>query len=271
MHGWAGKGTARVLYIPHGAGPMPLLGDEGHREMVDCLQGLAARIPKPEAILLVSAHWEEPLSAITRAANPPLLYDYYGFPPQSYEIEYPASGHPELAGAVHAALTEGGIESVLSGKRGFDHGMFVPLKIMYPEADVPCVQLSLVKGLDPGRHLAMGEALAGLGYENLLIIGSGFSFHNMSAFFAPETGETRKANLEFDRWLNETCSNREMSGEERRGRLENWEQAPFARYCHPREEHLLPLHVCYGAAGSACDESYNLQITGKRASCFLWD
>ena len=149
--------------------------------------------------------------------------------------------------------------------------LFVPLKIMYPEADIPCVQLSLVRGLDPAAHIDLGKALRSLGDQSLLLIGSGFSFHNMNAFFAPETDESRNMNHAFDRWLLETCSALDLSEEERKQRLINWESAPFARYCHPREEHLLPLHVCYGFAAAACSSSYELQILNKKSSMYLWE
>jgi len=141
---------------------------------------------------------------------------------------------------------------------------------MYPEADVPCIQLSLVKSFDPKVHIKIGEALSGLEYENLLVIGSGFSFHNMKAFFAPSTTETKSMNETFEQWLIETCSNPKIDEIERTNRLVNWQNAPSARYCHPREEHLLPLHVGYGVAKRACREFFDLNILGKKASVYLW-
>ena len=259
-----------VLYLSHGAGPMPLLDDDGHKEMVENLKIIAAKIAKPSAIIVVSAHWEEASPTITLGANPPLIYDYYGFPKQAYEIQYPAPGEPNLARTVFSLLSDKGIESILDDKRGFDHGLFVPLKIMYPEADVPCIQLSLVKSLDPRVHIKIGEATSGLEYETLLVIGSGFSFHNMKAFFAPSTIETQSMNESFEHWLIETCSDPKLDEIERTNRLVNWENAPSARYCHPREEHLLPLHVCYGVAKRACREFFDLNILGKKASVYLW-
>jgi aromatic ring-opening dioxygenase catalytic subunit (LigB family) len=259
-----------VLYLSHGAGPMPLLDDDGHKEMVENLKIIAAKIAKPSAIILVSAHWEEASPTITLGDNPSLIYDYYGFPKQAYEIQYPAPGEPDLARTVFSLLSDKGIESILDDKRGFDHGLFVPLKIMYPKADVPCIQLSLVKSLDPGVHIKIGEALSGLEYENLLVIGSGFSFHNMKAFFAPSTIETQSMNESFEQWLIETCSNPKIDEIKRTNRLVNWQNAPSARYCHPREEHLLPLHVCYGVAKRACRNFFELNILGKKASVYLW-
>ena len=264
------KSRHTVLYLSHGAGPMPLLGDDGHKQMVDNLEMIAAEISKPSAIILISAHWEEPIPTITQAVNPPLLYDYYGFPEQAYAIQYPAPGEPDLAHTVFSVLRDQGIKSILDDKRGFDHGLFVPLKIMYPEADVPCIQLSLVNRLDPKEHINIGNSLSGLEYENLLVIGSGFSFHNMNAFFAPRTAEMEMMNEEFIQWLNDTCSNPNLEENERTRRLVNWEKAPSARFSHPREEHLLPLHVCYGVAKCACSDFFELEIIGKKASVFLW-
>jgi aromatic ring-opening dioxygenase catalytic subunit (LigB family) len=264
------KSQPTILYLSHGAGPMPLLGDDGHKEMVENLKMIAAKISKPSAIILISAHWEEVMPTITQAANPQLFYDYYGFPKEAYEIQYPVLGEPDLANKVFSALSDKGIKSTLDGKRGFDHGLFVPLKIIYPEADVPCIQLSLVNSLDSNEHIKIGKAISGLDYDNLLVIGSGFSFHNMKAFFTHKTAETEIMNEEFISWLNDTCSNPNLEENERTRRLVDWEKAPSARYCHPREEHLLPLHVCYGVANSACSEFFDLEIIGKKANVYLW-
>jgi aromatic ring-opening dioxygenase catalytic subunit (LigB family) len=259
-----------VLYISHGAGPLPALGDEGHTEMVANLKLLAREIDRPSAVLVVSAHWEETVPTVTTAARPELYYDYYGFPREAYELRYPAPGDPELARAVRGALEDRGFKTHADETRGLDHGVFIPMRIMYPEADIPCVQLSLIKGLDAEAHLALGEALAGLDRENLLIIGSGFSFHNMRAFFTPDTDETHAWNRAFQDWLVETCASPDMGREERRGRLAEWETAPHARYCHPREEHLLPLHVCCGLTGRASAAHYGMEIIGKAAEAFRW-
>ncbi len=259
-----------VLFISHGGGPMPLLGDPGHREMVELLTELADKLRKPSAILVISAHWEEPLPTITASANPQLIYDYYGFPPEAYTIEYPCPGEPALARQVYQALAQSGIPARLDDQRGFDHGLFVPLKLMYPEADIPCVQLSLVSSLDASAHLAIGRALQALDYDNLLVIGSGFSFHNMRAFFTTDTPEIRARNQAFENWLEETCTDTEMQESERAERLAHWDRAPQARFCHPREEHLLPLHVCYGLANKPSDSHISATILGKKSGMFYW-
>jgi 4,5-DOPA dioxygenase extradiol len=262
--------TPTVLYLSRGGGPMPLLGDKSHQEMVESLKDIATKLTKPSAIVLISAHWEAAIPTITSGAHPSLVYDYYGFPEQAYKIKYPASGSPKLAQTIFSLLKENGIEASLDNKRGFDHGLFVPLKIMYPEADIHCVQISLLKSLDAKEHIWIGEALSGLVKENILIIGSGFSSHNMKAFYAQATPETIAMNESFEQWLIETCSSPELDETERADRLINWQNAPAARYCHPREEHLLPLHVCYGVAKRACSEFFELSIMGKKASVYLW-
>jgi aromatic ring-opening dioxygenase catalytic subunit (LigB family) len=261
----------RALFLSHGGGPLPLLGDKKHAEMVSCLKKIAATMQRPSAIIVVSAHWEESRPTITSGKSPPLIYDYDGFPDESYEIDYPCSGAPHLSRSIAEQLHKAGFDVSLDEARGFDHGLFVPLKIMYPEADIPCVQLSLVKNLDPAEHIKLGQALQNLDNQSLLLIGSGFSFHNMKAFFSKETDHTKMMNESFECWLVETCSDQELAEDERRRRLIDWESAPFARYCHPREEHLLPLHVCYGFASSACSNSYELQILDKKSSMFLWE
>lgn len=264
------KSLPRAIFISHGGGPLPLLGDPGHREMVSCLQNIAAGIPRPDAILVVSAHWEERVPTLTAGGAPSLIYDYYGFPPESYEIQYPAAGEPSLAREIHRMLGDRGIESKLDEARGFDHGVFVPLKIMYPQADIPCVQLSLVDTLDPDTHIDVGHALRNLAHQHVLVIGSGSSFHNLKAFFAPPTDELFRLNHAFEAWLQSVCGDKELSEHERREMLVDWSSAPGARFSHPREEHLLPLHVCYGLSQTPCTELFDVSMMGIRSSMYLW-
>ncbi|GHB12737.1 DODA-type extradiol aromatic ring-opening family dioxygenase [Modicisalibacter luteus] len=262
--------TTDILFISHGGGPMPLLGDPDHHEMVERLTEIAGKLRTPSAILVISAHWEESVPTITSGANPALIYDYYGFPLESYQIEYPCPGEPALARQVHQALEQAGISARLDGQRGFDHGLFVPLKLMYPKADIPCVQLSLVNSLDAFTHLAIGRALQALEVDDLLVIGSGFSFHNMHAFFAANTPDILARNQAFEDWLEETCSNVQIKESERAERLAHWDRAPYARFCHPREEHLLPIHVCYGLAGKPSETHIAARILGKTSGMFYW-
>jgi len=263
------ENKAQIVYFSHGGGPLPLLGDAGHRAMVDFMTSLPAQLTKPEAILVVSAHWEESAATLTGALAPAMFYDYYGFPEEAYQITYPAPGSPELANKVAGLLTEHQIPAHIDPQRGFDHGLFIPLKLMYPQADIPCLQLSLLHSLDASAHLAMGKALRGLLAENILVIGSGFSFHNLRAFSWDAAGVADPANDAFQNWLIETCSGA-LTQPEREQRLIEWQKAPSARYCHPREEHLLPLHVCFGMADKPAREIFDDRILGKRSLGFLW-
>jgi aromatic ring-opening dioxygenase catalytic subunit (LigB family) len=209
------------------------------------LRSLDSLLPaRPEKLLVVSAHWEAAVPTVTSSPAPPLLYDYSGFPPHTYELKWPAPGSPELAARVHALLSGSGVESVDEAKRGFDHGVFVPLKVAYPDAHLPTVQLSLRAGLDPKAHLAMGRALAPLRDEGVLIVGSGMSYHNMRAFMSPAALSDSER---FDAWLERTVGEAPPARDEE---LAGWEKAPSARQCHPREEHLIPLMVAAGAAGT---------------------
>jgi aromatic ring-opening dioxygenase catalytic subunit (LigB family) len=264
--------SAPVLYLPHGGGPLPLLGDQQHEALTQFLKTIPGRLPEPEAILIVSAHWETEHAHITSAAHPLLIYDYSGFPPESYDIEYAAPGKPELAQEIFNLLKMHGIQAQLDDQRGFDHGMFVPLKLMYPDAHIPCVQLSLLRSLDPGAHIAMGKALSVLRKKNILVIGSGMSYHNMRTFFTHDE-ESLKASETFDHWLTETCTAENLTSEQREQRLTDWQHAPSARFCHPREEHLLPLHVCYGIASAttpAAQQVFDQLVMGKKVCALLW-
>ncbi|HEY0841009.1 MAG TPA: class III extradiol ring-cleavage dioxygenase [Vulgatibacter sp.] len=247
-----GKSAARrrmpVVFLPHGGGPWPFVDiGFGTKAELDELAGYlrsVASIPpeKPRALLVISAHWEERVPTVSTSARPPMLYDYYGFPPASYQIQWPAPGEPQLAARVRSLLGDAGFKTAEDPSRGFDHGTFVPLKLAYPGADVPVVQLSLQRGLDPAAHLAMGRALAPLRDEGVFIVGSGMTYHDLRNFGprALPVSET------FDAWLREAGT---AAPEARDRLLERWQEAPMARRAHPREEHLLPLMVVAGAAG----------------------
>ena len=260
---------AQILYIPHGGGPLPLMGEPSHQLLVEFLQALHKRLRRPKAIVLISAHWEAKHPSLTAGAQPDLLYDYSGFPEETYQLSYPAPGAPLVAGKIHALLEKAGFHPQLEQERGFDHGMFIPLKLMYPQADIPCVQLSLLSGLSARAHLDLGKALAPLKEEPLLVIGSGFSFHNMRAFFSATEGPDAGAEA-FNRWLIDTMSSEDLLPEEREQQLEQWHLAPQARYAHPREEHLLPLHVCYGLAQSKATVVFDDRVLGKQTCGLLW-
>ena len=258
-----------VAYLPHGGGPWPFVDMGFPKAETDGLASYLRSVrtlPKtpPKALLVVSAHWEEDVPTVMTSARPPMLFDYYGFPPESYALEWPAPGDPVLAARVRTLLEAAGIASAADGARGFDHGTFVPLKVAYPSADVPTVQLSLKKGLDPAEHVAIGRALTPLRDEGVFIVGSGMSFHNMAAFRNPGAGIP--AAEAFDAWLRETAV---LEATERDRRLTMWSTAPSARMAHPREEHLLPLMVVAGAAGDdRATLAYGGTFAGLRSSAY---
>ncbi len=239
-----------VAFLPHGGGPWPFVEmafgtDSEKTELSDYLKSVRS-LPKvaPRAVLVISAHWEEKVPTVMTSAAPPMLYDYYGFPAESYAIQWPAPGAPEVAERVRALLEGAGFQTGTDARRGFDHGTFVPLKLTYPDADVPTLQLSLVEGLDPAQHLAIGRALAPLRDEGVFIVGSGMTFHNLRGFRNASSVAVAET---FDTWLREAAT---RPATERDQALTEWSRAPMAREAHPREEHLLPLMVIAGAAGA---------------------
>ena len=235
-------------FVPHGAGPCFFMewhpADAWHK-MADFLRNAASTLPqRPKAIVMVSAHWRESSFTVSSGQTLELIYDYHGFPPHTYELTYPAPGAPALAARISELLVQANLPCHADATRGFDHGMFIPMKLMFPAADIPVVQLSLLKSLDPEVHIQAGRAIAPLRDEGVLIIGSGMSFHNMRSYGDPRFGPISD---EFDTWLTQTV---EMPRDKRHQALIAWEQAPSARLCHPprAEEHLLPLMVVAGAA-----------------------
>lgn len=260
---------APVFYLPHGGGPLPLLGDPQHLALTQFLTQLGSKLATPAAILVVSAHWESPHPALTAAENPALLFDYSGFPAQSYQLSYPAPGAPQLAAQIADKLQQAGFSPQLNTSRGWDHGVFVPLLMLRPQADIPVLQLSLLKGLDPATHIALGEAISFLRSQNVMIIGSGMSFHNMQAFFRPDLVSDNQVS-EFNQYLISSLQPQHSYADQTQ-RLINWQQAPHARLIHPREEHLLPLHVCFGAAkGATAQVLFNDKVLNKTVLAFGW-
>jgi aromatic ring-opening dioxygenase catalytic subunit (LigB family) len=238
--------TLPTVFIPHGAGPcffMPWT--RGPADTWDktaaWLKGLVAGLPeRPKAILVVSGHWEAPQFTVGSAERPPMLFDYYGFPEETYRLRFDAPGSPALAARVRELLGAAGFPTAEDAERGYDHGVFVPLLLATPQADIPVVQLSLRDDLDPQAHLAAGRALSPLRDEGVLIVGSGMSWHNMRGFTPAFTARSQA----FDAWL--AAAMADPAG--RDDAIRHWDQAPYAREAHPREEHLAPLFVAAGAA-----------------------
>jgi aromatic ring-opening dioxygenase catalytic subunit (LigB family) len=246
-----------TVFIPHGGGPCFFM-DWDPPDTWSRMAEYLRRVPddvgsRPKALVVISGHWEEKVATIQNNPSPPLLYDYYGFPPSTYQIQFPASGAPEVSARVAELLGAAGIACKYDHDRGFDHGVFIPLKVAFPRADVPIVQLSLLASLDPAEHIRLGQALAPLRDEGVLIVGSGMSYHNIRTLMAnmrdgsngrpPDSGSQR-----FDDWLEEVLT--KATPQKRTAALASWDKAPAARDAHPREEHLLPLHVVVGAAGN---------------------
>jgi aromatic ring-opening dioxygenase catalytic subunit (LigB family) len=214
--------------------------------MADFLRAIPALLPaRPRAILAVSGHWKTPHFTVGSGAHPALIYDYSGFPEHTYRLRYDAPGDPALAARVLGLLGRAGVAAGADARRGFDHGVFIPLKLVFPEADIPIVTLSLRADLDPGAHFEAGRALASLRDEGVLIVGSGMSFHNMRGYGDPRFGPVSET---FDNWL--TAALEDTDPVRRRAALLAWAEAPQARQCHPPggEEHLIPLMVAAGAA-----------------------
>jgi len=256
------------LFIPHGGGPCFFMPDPGGTwtGMAAFLRGLPSRFATlPKAILMVCGHWETDGLAFTGAAKPSLIYDYYGFPPQTYAIRYDAPGDPDLARRAAGLLAQSGLAATVDDARGLDHGVFVPLKVAFPDAAIPVVEMSVDARLDPALHLAAGKALAPLRNQGVAIVASGMSFHNMRGYNDPNFTAPSQA---FDAWLSETAA---LDGPARARRLTQWESAPGARLSHPAAEHLLPLMVAAGASENPGRKIYSEQILKTAIAGFEFD
>ena len=237
-----------VYFLSHGGGPWPWIPEmrRDFAKTADEYAKIPSGLPsKPNGVLVITGHWEAPQFAVSTSPKPPMEYDYYGFPEHTYRIRYDAPGSPELAQRVRELLGNAGIRAGEDPARGFDHGTFVPLSLMYPDADVPIVLLSLKSGYDPAEHVKVGEALQPLRDEGILIVGSGLTYHNMRGFRQPGSMPVSEA---FEAYLNDAIA--DPDPQSRSARLERWETAPAARAAHPREDHLMPLMVVAGAAGN---------------------
>lgn len=251
-----------TFFIPHGGGPWHVInnafGDPvGHSKLKEYLENFGRQfIQKTKAILVISAHWAEDFPTVHFGSNPPLLYDYYGFPESTYHLEWPAPGNPKLAERIENLIQASGFTAKREYHRGFDHGTFVPLMVAFPKADIPVVQLSLINTLDPAIHIKLGKALEPLRNEGVLIIGSGMSYHNMHGFMS-QNSDLSMHSQKFDDWLRKTVLNSDINS--RNEALMNWEDAPAALESHPYSEHLAPLFVTAGAAGN---DPGNLDYSG---------
>jgi len=235
-----------TYFISHGGGPWPWIESmrQAFRTLEVSYNNMHAELPeRPKAVLMISGHWETDDVSVMTTVKPPMVYDYHNFPPHTYDVVYPAPGAPEFAQKAAELIADAGLPVSLNDRQGFDHGTFVPMAIMYPQADVPLFQVSIRKNYDPAQHVQLGRALAPLRDEGVLIIGSGLSYHNLR-MFGPQAKIPSEA---FDSWLNKTLS---LTPEKRIEAILNWETAPHARTCHAQEDHLVPLFAALGAAES---------------------
>jgi len=232
--------TLPALFVSHGA-PTLVLEDIPAR---DFLKGLGAAVGKPTAVLAVSAHWETDAPALSTVERPETIHDFYGFPEALYRLSYPAPGAPALADEAAKLLKEAGLAATMAPSRGLDHGAWVPLMLMYPEADIPVTQLSIQPHLGPAHHLAVGRALAPLRSQNVLILGSGGAIHNLRALAWREHDAPPAWAADFDRWLADHAETGDAEA-----LVAYRKMAPNAEHAHPRDEHFMPFFVALGAGG----------------------
>lgn len=260
--------TQPTFFIPHGGGPCFFMDDPRGvwAGMEAFLRSLPSTLPeRPKALLVVSGHWETDGFAFTGAQKPKLIYDYNGFPKHTYELRYDVPGAPALAEEAAALLVGQGLKARVDPSRGLDHGVFVPLKVAFPDADIPLIEMSVDRNLDPALHLAAGRALAPLRDEGVVIIASGMSFHNMRAYGDQRATAPSQA---FDSWLVDSAK---LDGAARAERLTQWADAPSGRFSHPQEEHLLPLMVAAGAAEGPGEHVYAEEVLATAISGFRFN
>ncbi|MCJ1397583.1 hypothetical protein MMC11_000777 [Xylographa trunciseda] len=271
---------APVVCVTHGGGPMPVLKDPGQK---DITRSLSTKVPKilklgtseaPKAIVLITAHWETEVITISNGLKHNLYYDYGGFPAEAYKLKYNAPGSPEVANAVAEALNVAGIKSVMDSKRGWDHGVFIPLLLINPAADIPVVQVSVLESQSTSDLYAMGRALAPLRERNIAIIGSGSaSFHHISSFFDGETNTPsfQRMQKQWSKTLEQAIGTSEVN--ERKESLMAWKQWESSSQIHPKgaAEHFSPLIVCAGAAGEGVAKGWNDAMMGVPMRTFYWE
>ena len=232
-----------VLFISHGA---PMLAIEPG-ETGKLLAKLGASLPRPSAILVASAHWDTQIPAISTTSKPEAIYDFGGFPKPLYEIEYPANGAPAMATKAADLLKQAGITAKVDIRRGLDHGAWVPLMLMYPQADIPVAQISIQSGQSPQAHFAIGQALSALQADNVMLIASGSATHNLGDFFSPQRdAKTLDYVPLFANWLAEKIESNDNAA-----LLDYRDQSQYAVKAHPTEDHILPLFVALGWANGA--------------------
>lgn len=257
---------SKTVYLPHGGGPLPLIDEKSYKNMNNYIRSIGEGY-RPEAIIVFSAHLETNEVEVIYDNKSKLTYDYYGFPKETYEYKYNPPKNISLGKKIIALLNGKNIKAI-SSSRGFDHGVFIPLMLMYPKADIPVIQISLKKGLEEGFHISLGESLSSLKNENILFLGSGFSFHNLRELMSGNEKDDK--NDQFQDWLINVLTS-ETNEEVRKESLKNWKSAPNSMYAHPRSEHLIPLHICYGINGEKGKIDFNQEVLNKRTIAVSWN
>ncbi|KAJ0316493.1 hypothetical protein COL5a_011532 [Colletotrichum fioriniae] len=262
---------------------MPVLGDPGHASITASLQKRVPKILKlntpdaPRAVVVVTAHWSEGAPTISSGERHDLYYDYGGFPREAYSLKYPAPGSPSIANELKQALEKEGLSPVMNSRRGWDHGVFIPLLLIHPAADIPVIQLSVLASEDPEEHFRMGRALSALRDTNVAVVGSGFaSLHNMGKLRSLMMGDpstAKRIGTQVNEW------NKELTGaallekrEDRVKALSNWRKFSHSYEMHPRygAEHFMPLLVCAGAANDEVGREYNDDFLGADIKTYYW-
>lgn len=269
------ESIAPSLYLNHGGGPYPVLGVKDDLEIAQALKSVKDYVDlrKLKAIIIVTAHWEEDIVSIGSGKNHSMLYDYYNFPPKSYTFQYNAPGDAALASSIQESLKAEGIESKLDDQRGWDHGVFIPMMLIHPEADIPIIPISILASQDADAHYKLGEILYKYRKDGVAIFGSGMSYHNMAEF--RKTNKVNNGvivNEEFDSFLDEACGI--ADNERRKEKFVNWQTAPGALESHPlhQADHLMPLIVNAGAGGSKPAEKIfsSVYIKKFKLSGYIW-
>lgn len=240
-----------ILFITHGGGPWPIFSfsgiDENDRlDMLTHFQSMDTVLNAPKALLVVSAHWESNPVSVNVSSSPHLYFDYHGFPEETYHLSWPVKNDVVLAHHVISVIEKAGIPVIKNERRGYDHGVFIPLMAAYPKAHIPIVEISIHQELDVALHLRMGQALSALLTDDVALITSGNSYHNIPKMFHPNA-EAIHAAKQFDAWIVQKAA---LTGQSRWDALCSWKTAPYAQMCHPKEDHLIPLMVAAGAAGN---------------------
>lgn len=258
-------------YLSHGGGPLSLLGNKGHTALVQQLKQIAEQSRKPDVMVLASAHWQASQFQVMSQTAPALFYDYHSFATEACSLRYPVPSPPHWPVLLSMHVKEAWIAAGEKTQRGFDHGMFVPLSVMYPRADIPVVQIPMQQSMLAAQHIQLGQVLARCLPANTQLIDSGFSFHNMASFQRAGR-DNHEINAAFQDWLVDAIAGEKVCATDRQHKLEQWKQALYARYCHPREEHLIPLHTCFGCEIRKAVQYYHYyqsMVLDKLATIFV--